>query len=780
MRILLLFLCLSQNTFGQVSGKLITAAGQPIPFANVLLLKDSTIVKATLTDENGLYHMDGITPGKYNLRFSSIGYQILNSPLFELGDSGVYTLQEDPKLLGEIVVKAEKPLFQQQPDGMIVNVENSILTKGSSALAVLERSPGVVIDAHNYNISLNGKSGVMVMLNGKLMRMSAEQVLTLLNSMSADNIEKIELLTTPPAKYDAEGNAGMINIVIKKNKQAGTNGSLSLSAGYGKGEKGSGSINIARNTGKIDLYGAYSFTHDRSYSGFAGQGVQNTPATGALMVFDFLNLGKYVSNNHNATIGIDATLNPRITIGGSINYSNTHNDSEIANLGYYTFESDSLLQMNADIKGVDRWRNLTTSAYIKGKQFNVDIDYLNYNNYNPTNVLSMFFDKKGNNTGAVFPNHHKGTANTSIQVGVIKLDYVKQLSSAVKLETGVKAAYTGSTSVSRIESLEDSEWVSNASNDIKMTETIGALYTSINVKGLSIGARYEYSHTHMNNDIDRKLGKLFPNISYSKKPNEKSELQLSYTKRISRPSYNDLASYISYNDPFSVFAGNPLLQPTITNNLKLGYNYRTYSFSVLLSTDDNPIVQSQLAKGPDKNVSYIIPMNVSWQRNLTFQSSLPFKINDWWDMTYSLEGGWRQFKIDYTPQPVEKTYFSYSLNFSESFKLPKKFFLELSGWYSSAGYYGTIKTDSRGVMNAGIKKGNFQLAVSDILRTSHFDTYYGHLTQEVYSGKNHVRVNPESSFFPIIKLTYSRTIGGVGKVRQKREGAKDERERIRN
>jgi hypothetical protein len=769
MKYLLFLLCLSQNVFGQLSGKLITADGQPVPFVNVLLLKDSTLIKAALTDEKGVWLLAGVTPGKYLLRFSSVGYQTRDTTLFSpTRDPGIHILQ--PKLLGEVVVRAEKPLFQQQPDGMIVNVENSILTKGSTALAVLERSPGVIIDQHNYNITLNGKSGVIVMLNGKLMRMSAEQVLALLNSMSADNIEKIELLTTPPAKYDAEGNAGIINIVTKKNKSAG--GSYALSAGYGKGEKASGSINLSHNM----FYGAYSFSHDNSYNSFGGQGVQSMPNMNGMMAYDFKSIGKSVANNHNITLGIDAPLDTNTTIGGSIQYNNNHSDNTVFNRGDYIIPTDSFFQMNADIQGLNRWRNLTTSAYIKGKHLSLDIDYLNYNYYNPTDVFSSFLDKHGNNAGELFIPRHKGYGNTAIRVGVFKMDYTKQLNAAIKLEAGIKATYTRSKSVSGIRSLENNKWVGIAANDIHMREGIGALYASVNIRDLTLGLRYEYSKT---DPVDLKVSTLFPNVSWSKKLNEKSALQFSYTKRISRPSYNDLASYIAYNDPFSVFSGNPLLKPTITNNLKIGYNYSNYSFSVLLSNDDHPIVQSQLVMGPLTNIGYIAPQNLSWQRNLMIQANLPFRVNDWWNMSYSLTGGWQRFRIDYSILPVEKTYFNYSLNFSETFTLPARFFLELSGWYTSPSYYGTIKNDSRGVVNAGIKRGNFQLSVADVLRTSHFDTYFGHLTEEIFKSKNHVDINPESSYFPVVKLTYVRTFGG-GYVEKKRDRAKDEKERIRN
>lgn len=778
MRLLLLFICLSQTAFGQLSGKLVTAASQPVPFANVILLKDSTIIRTTLTDENGIYRIDGITPGKYILRFSGLGYHTTDFPVADLTNR-TDIIAENTKVLGEVVVKGDKPLIQQQPDGMVVNVENSVLTKGSSVLSVLERSPGVMIDEHNHNISLNGKTGVIVMLNGKLVRMTVEQVITLLSSMPADNLEKIELLTTPPSKYDAEGSAGMINIVVKKNKLMGTSGSLTLTAGYGKREKGSGSINLARNTGKVDLYAAYSFSRDKGYGGFTGEGYQFLPSADNTMRFKFANLSKPVTNSHNVTVGTDVVLNPAVTIGASVNYNNSRNNTWVNNRGEYAIKPDSFFIIDSYGNNINRWRNLTTSGYIKGKNLSLDIDYLNYNNSNPTSVISTYYDKAHNILNPVFTPLNRGFSATKIQVGIIKADYTKQFNTNLKLETGVKFTLTDNVSISGIESYEDGKWKRSTEtfNNVTMREGIGAAYASLNIlSNIAVGLRYEYSRTKMNNNVDRKLGKLFPNISYTKKLNEQSEIQLSYTKRISRPSYNDLASYFFYIDPFAVFTGNPLLKPTITNNFKIGYNLQQYTFSLLLSHDEHPIVGAQLTKSPNGQLVYISPQNVSWQRNLTFQTTLPFKVNNWWNMSYSLTGGWRQFKLDYTVHPTEKTYFYYSLNFSQTFRLPAEFIFELSGWYHGPSYYGTIKNDARAMINAGVKRGNFQLSVADIFRIGAFHTYFGRLTEEIFQSYNHVTVKPESSYSPVIKLSYSRTFGGG--MQERKDRAKDEKDRI--
>ena len=331
------FLCLFCATRAQVSGRLTTAGGEPVAFANVLLLqaRDSVLAKAALTDATGVYKLERIGPGRYFLRLSSMGYQSRNSPVFELTalqpdkDLGVSVLQADTAQLGAVVVRAAKPLFQQQVNGTIVNVENSILTKGSSALEVLERSPGVLIDRRNNAIVLNGKNGVLVMLNGKLLRLSMDQVVSLLNSMPADNIEKIELLTSPPANYDADGNAGMINIVLKKNRKKGTNGSLTASGGYGYREKASASLNGSHNTRNITLYGAYAFSHDRSAMDWHAKSTEFFPVLGGRDSSDFLSVIKPSANSHNASAGIDVQLNPRTTIGGSVYY----NDSRVAEDG---------------------------------------------------------------------------------------------------------------------------------------------------------------------------------------------------------------------------------------------------------------------------------------------------------------------------------------------------------------------------------------------------------------------------------------------------------------
>jgi outer membrane receptor protein involved in Fe transport len=819
MKILLFIVLLAafcQPVLCQVSGRLVTAGGQPVALANVYLLRgnDSVPLKTALTDDKGSYVIDYIPPGSYRLRVNSVGYQVWQSPMFAMAegqqtkDLGTHIMAEDAGQLGNVTVRAEKPLYQQQTGGLVVNVENDVLAKGSSALEVLERSPGVVIGHRNNSIALNGKNGVTVMLNGKLVRMPLEQVLVLLGSMSANDIASIELLSTPPAKYDAEGSAGIINIVLKKNKKQGTNGSYSLTGGYGKGEKATGSINLNHNTGTVNTYGSYTYSRNRSYNVLLGRGFEIVPVLGGPATFDYKGISRPLQNSHNATAGIEAALGTKGTLGGSINYNNSTSNENHDNRTLYTVQPDSLLLFNGNIHGVNRWQNIITSLYAEkemrpGEKINADIDYLYYNNNSPTDVQGSFIDAKGNATStggdSLFAPRQRGQANTTIQVGVAKLDYARQLSKKIKLETGIKATYTASASTSGIESFINGEWVSSlqTSSYIKMKESIGAAYASVTIQpspsaSLVLGARYEYAHTRMNDGntgdvtVNRKLGSLFPNIAFTKKFNNRSSLQFSYTKRISRPSYNDLASYVAYNDPVSVFTGNPLLRPTITNNIKLGYTYRAYAFAVLFSRDDYPIAQGQLTASAGGNIVYISPQNVTYQNNITFQTTLPFTINNWWSINSTFTGGWKKFKLNYTMVPVEKTYFGYTANFSQSFKLPGSWLAEISGSYNSPYYYGSSKVNGYGTLDAGIKKelknnkGTLQLSVTDLLRSMRINSYIGAVTREVFATTAHIDWSAESHWFPIIRLSYTRTFGAGGaKPRAKQDnGLKDEKDRI--
>jgi len=812
--ICLLLFTASQYAFGQVTGKLTGSDGKPVPFANMVLVEgpDSILLKTGSTDANGAFHLDDVSNGKYVLKVSAIGYQTWQSEPFELNtdarqkDLGIIVLKGVSKQLGEVVIRADKPKVQQTAEGVTVNVQNSIMTQGSSVLDVLQRSPGVILDQHNNTISLNGKTGVMVMLDGKLMRMSMDQLITLLNSMSADNIAQIELMNTPPAKYDAEGNAGIINIVTKKNKKRGTNGSITLTSGYGMYEKASAGLNINHNTGKVNLYGSYSYWHDHDYGHLNATGSENDELVGGQTDFSYTGISKPVSNYNDGTLGADIKLDTGTSIGASVSYWGGGNTNLPHNYGYYQFTDGPTLTYNSFFNNSSHAGIGTANLYfdktLAGKQtIRADLDYLYYNTRSLSNSQSSFTDNQGNPGGSadsLFSPVQRDFGNTLIKVLIGKLDYSKQLSKKVKLEAGAKATYSRTTARSGIEDFENDVWTPNivgSANNFITYETIDAGYLTFNMQfdsltNLVAGARYEYSHNYTdrsadtNYRVDRKLGRLFPSVFFTRKINNNSSMNLSYTERVTRPSYDDLTSYISYNDPVSVFTGNPLLKPTITRNLKFGYNYHDYLFSILFSRDDDPILGTQVTTGPVKGIVYLRPENADWRNSMTLQATIPVKINDWWDMNYTFTGGLRQYKVSFTPQSFEKTFLAGSFNFSENFKFQHGFSAELSGYYNSPSYDANWRSYSNTAVNLGVKKqlgkGSLKLSVADIFRSGSYKSDLGLLTTDAFNSKVHVIYYGESMLSTIVKLTYYRSFGSTGhKDQQKRDsGAGEERSRL--
>jgi iron complex outermembrane recepter protein len=804
--------CLIQTISAQVTGKVINAEGKPVIAATVLLLKssDSSVIKTTVTNGNGNYLLESIPVGKYMLQITGTGYESMIAQ-FELvhqqnKDLGKQIISATMKELEEVTVRSQKPMLQQTAEGLIVNAESSILTKGSNVLQVLERSPGIVINRRDNSIELNGKTGVTVMLNGKLIRMSESQVLDLLAGMSADDIATIELLSSPSAKYDAEGSAGLINIVLKKNKHKGTNGSASVTAGYGYRGKAAAGFNLSRNTDNINFYGSYTFSHNAIYSSMYVDSWQDMPFLGGEIHALGLDTTHSAFNNHNATIGIDVTLNAKTTIGAGIIYSNNKSAGAKDTYLGYNILPDSLLQYNGRNAGKSVWNNIVSSVYMerllrKDEKLSMNIDYLYFNHNAPYEVHGTFVNKHGaaaGNDQALSAPAQRGFAKTSIRVFVGKIDYAKQFGKNVKLDAGIKSTYTQSSSYSGFESLINGAWTNDpqAINNIVMKEGIGAAYASLNSQinpstNLVTGLRYEYAYTNMNNSktgeeiVKRRRGVFFPNIFFTRKISERSEAQLSYSKRITRPSYNDLASYVGYNDPTAVYTGNPFLQPTITHNIKLGYKYKNYTASLLFSRDKNAISRYQLTESPAHDMLFISPQNISWQNNLTFQTNLPVKINNWWMMNYGFVGGLRQYKVTYTKQPFEHAYFCYSVNYSNSFKMPQQFSAELSGSYNNVTYNGTQKVEGILRLNLGIKKelannkGSIQLSVTDILQRELYDIHYGTLTEEAFAINNHVIVYTESTKFPVIRVSYSRSFGNNKSKAVRSTGSNDEQERIR-
>lgn len=321
-KLILFVVLLNVKGFSQtISGKVQEDDKKVLPLVNVLLLKakDSSLVKGTVTDASGSYTIENVHPGNYLLTASRVGYKQEYSLLFTVneGKAGpkipVITLSSVSKQLKEVTIIGKRPFVEQMIDRMVVNVANSIIASGSTALEVLEKAPGVIVDRQNDQISLRGKEGVIVQIDGKQTYLPMADVVALLRSMPSDNIDRIELITNPSAKYDAAGNSGIIDIRLKKNNNVGTNGSVSVAGGSGRFDREQASLQINHRTSKINLFGNYSANRGGNYWNF--DLIRNQADGSQRNLIDQNSYIRFKNNGQNLKLGLDYFISKTTTIG---------------------------------------------------------------------------------------------------------------------------------------------------------------------------------------------------------------------------------------------------------------------------------------------------------------------------------------------------------------------------------------------------------------------------------------------------------------------------------
>ena len=498
--------------------------------------------------------------------------QIVFSKLFQVSldkpeiDQGVFYLGKEDVKLAEVTVAVKKPMFEQKIDRMVINVKNSITDAGGTALDVLEKSPGVTVNRQDNAIAINGKSGVTVMINGKINYMPMEALVQLLSATPASNIEKIELITSPPSKYDASGNAGYINIVLINNPYEGLSGSYSVTGGYGNREAGAAGTNLNYRSGKINLYGSYSFNHDHyiqpltAFTGFmrAGDFISNTSFSNRDATMDVQNM----------RISVDYQLNSSTTIGALISGYNSrwsmvaHNGASISKNNV----TDTIIKTFNNPE-INHWQNAMTNFNLEhtfkygGKLF-FDLNYIYYKDNNPNNYFTDYYNSAHE---LLYHEDLKSGKVTPINFEVISSDYTTPLGKKITMEAGAKISLSRFNNDVVVNNLKQGVWVTDSSfsSNYLLKENIGAAYTSFALSlpgkiSVTAGLRYEYTTSDLGTTqtahiISRKYGELFPTFYFSKKVNEYNSINFSYSRRITRPTFNDLAPFTIFFSPRDFF-----------------------------------------------------------------------------------------------------------------------------------------------------------------------------------------------------------------------------------
>lgn len=738
------------NTTGKISGQIVNNDQTPGAFATVTLLKasDSVLVKGAISDESGKYHFEQIPLGTYLIAVSVIGMDKAYSQPFSLAAGHaditvpVITLRPNTALLKGVQVNAAKPFIQHKPGQTIVNVENSPVSAGNTVMEVLEKSPGIFVD-QDGNISMNGKSGVNVMINGQPTHLSASQLSTVLKAMPASAVLQIELMTQPPAKYSAEGTAGLINIVLKTNTVTGLNGSLTAGIGYGQYPKYNAGGSINYRTKNFSLYSNYNFDHRQNK--FEMDVTRNFYAPDSKTLQTMMQQAstmKVNGNNHTAQLGMDFYLTPKQTIGfvanGSFNQGNfdTYSPVYFMDGAHHTDSistSTNHIGYNWQNGGINLHYNLDMN---KGSSLTANVDYNRFYQSMPQSLFTNVTDAQGNTLHDPYQN--KGTQPSTINIYAAKIDYTYSFKNQIKLEAGVKYSFVNSDNNSLFEKFQDDKWVNDPgnTNHFIYKENVNAAYLSLSKtfkKGwsASAGVRGEQTITHTDQLTTDSLNKnnyfdLFPNVSLTKMLNPNNVLSLSYTRRIDRPDYQSLNPFVYYIDQYTYRIGNPYLKPQFVNSTELSYTFHRMYSAVLSYSHTSDIMTQIIQQDNTTHVDYQTMGNISTLDNLTLTLGIPVSITHWWSTYNSLQGYYNLYKGIYDGYALNKGFNSFMLYTQQNFILPKGWKGELSGMYRSKNIMGPIVMYPMGMISAGISKSllkdraTLKLNVQDILQTMHF------------------------------------------------------------
>ena len=782
----------------KISGFVTSVADKPIEGSNVLLLNstDSVLIKGTVTGALGVFNFENIRPGKYLISVSFTGFKTYSSKEITVANdevkTGVIKLINEDKELSAVTVVARKPMFEQKIDRMVINVKNSITSAGGTALEVLEKSPGVIVNRQSNTIGLNGKNGVVVMINGKISRMPSDALVQMLAGMNASNIEKIELITTPPANFDAEGNAGFINIILINNPNKGLNGSFSATMGYGKGYTPAGSINFNYRNKKINLFGDYSFIWNNQeqvfnfYRRYINQGVTTQNTTRSLR--------HPKDGNHSARFGIDFQVTPKTVIGILVGAYNSKWTMDAYNTLSIVKNNIPDSTITVDNTELNQWKhvmgNINFSHNIKeGETITADLDYLYYKDNNPNEYSNKYYNSAGVLLGQ---DQTKSSKLTPLHIWVGKIDYTKRINKKINAEAGVKLALSEFSNNVSVENGGQNNWVKDPelTANYKLKEDISAVYTALNIEASSktsvkLGLRYEYTTSNLGSDkqlniVDRRYGRFFPSIFLTQKLDDKNSINISYSRRITRPTFKDMAPFVIFMDPYTFFSGNSGLQPAFSNIFKTDYLYKNFVLSVSYTKEDGSIANFQPKLSKDNKQIYAAE-NLDNIKTLNISMSLPFTITKWWNMQNNLQGSWNQLNVTYKNGPFQVEQKNFSFNSSQNFILPKNYSVELSGYYQSKGLFGATVYKSNGMVNFGLQKrfgennNKLRFAVTNLFDGGLFRGTTDIAAENIYVDLN-LRFDQRT-----FKLTYSQSFGNKKlKEKRSRSSASDEEQRRMN
>ncbi|MTI31509.1 TonB-dependent receptor domain-containing protein [Xanthovirga aplysinae] len=684
-----------------------------------------------MTNEEGIFDLNE-KKGNYILTVSFIGYSPYSQKILvedKQIDLGNLILERDEKILDAVTVQGTKSLIEHNSDRLIFNVESSVAASGGNAWQILSKTPGVRID-RGEEPNIVGKQGTMVMIDDRVMKLSPSELKSLLQNMSADHISSIDVITSPSAKYEAQGAGGIIQIKRKKSQSYGITGNLNLAYDQRVFDSYSGGANLNLRNEKFDIYARYSQSQDKNQWG---------DDMGMLIADNLVQvdlLGEGGGNAYKMEGGIDYHIDNRNVIGLQLEHSTsnynfldrTENRTGSLQQPIQTFES--AMDGEEGMKAL----NLHYSNEIDtlGRLLKIDLDYFTNKNNTAQNLFDNGIKANGEKNGELYSS---GNSQQDMVLKSFQIDYIHPSKKGI-LEIGTKISYNYRESGYDFFQVIGNQLVKDkdVSNQFNFKETIGALYANYKISfkdnlNLNGGLRGEYTNTQQSSlhQIPRNYKKeylnIFPSISINYQTRKENQWVLSYGKRIQRPMYFSLNPFRFYGNPFIYSEGNPFLKPSIVHNTELGFILKgNYSIKVFYQYLEDPFFGQIPQWDEDNDLIGLKPNNLPSSHRYGLNLLIPVSLTNWWSLTNTLNVMMRDETFVYLGEDVHNQVLSAQFSISNSISLPKGFRAEISGWYNSPHTQYVFNYRSTYDISFGIKKsvlkdkGTLALNATDLFK----------------------------------------------------------------
>lgn len=790
-----LFSCIFSNAAPRadvpLSGKLVDAQGAPVPFAVVTLLKaaDSSLVKGTIGDDAGNFLFESVNSGSYLLQVSATGFsQLIHGP-FEIADQKK-TLPDlilvGAKEMGAVDIVAMQSLYIQRADMIIMNVENSPVKIIGTAWDLMSTVPGVLVD-QSGKITLRGKSGVLIYVDGKNTFLAGDQLQSYLQTISAADVIQIEIISNPSAKYDAQGSGGILNIITRKGSQQGLNGAVRFGYSQAVYSKFDGGINLNFAKEKFNVYGKYDAANwnnlERVYID------RNVTYNGMTTNYNQHNTTVSTPYSQSARLGVDFYAKHDITWGARVDARlSTDKGNAINSTIISVAENDTsseLYQRNSN-KGL--FQSGAANLYFKqkydtnGRELSASVDYLRYANDNEQNFELNYRDQYGN---AIAPSENQRSISVS-DIGILvgQVDYSHPFSPKYKLDMGLKSSYVQTDNDLQFDLLINSNWENDTtrSNKFIYTENINAGYVTgyfdHNKTQIMAGLRAEQTISEgksptTGETLKRDYVQLFPSIFILQKLAKNHALNFTYARRVNRPNYNNLNPFLFYLDKYTYQKGNPFLRPEISNSYELTYSFMEALYVTASYTRTKNAMTDVTNQIDSTGVGYQTTVNLNTFDNTYFGISTPIPIGKWFMAEVNISETYARFTSMLFGTPYDQTTWMFNASTTMNFSLSHNWKIQSWVWYQGPALYGILQMKSQGGSGFSIsksfynKKLNVMAAIYDIFNTSGMRGSTTFQNQDVY-----LRVQPET---PRIALRARYTFGNSKATRkaQDKSGADD-------